>query len=237
MQNQTNTTAQPAHVELSTLSHEEVYTAAKKHMADFRDQSLDLSDRIAAHDTAKPFIAEWNKRLEEAKAAPTPTPTPETMNKLYTITATDSNGATEELYCSYDRSDCVYEKDAEKEQWKQQGYKAIKIASRQTEEAPSPEVYDAATTGELKPQIEKVMKTTTDKLTGDISPAVHNITKDDEGQIIVNFEDEDAAHIIAGNIPCSTYDELESNLAALGYAPTDSDGATWILEAIDNRQA
>jgi hypothetical protein len=160
-------------------------------------------------------------------------PKTKTMNKLYIITATSTDGTTEELYSSYDRSDCVYEKDAEKTQWKEQGYKAVKIGSRQTEEAPDPEVYDAATTGELKPQIEKVMKTTTDKLEGDTSPEVHSITKDDEGQILVNFEDEDVMHIIAGNIPCSAYDELETNLAALGYAVIDSDGATWILEAID----
>ena len=45
------------------------------------------------------------------------------------------------LYGSYDRKDCVYELDAERESWKEEGYRKIKIESRQTTEAPDPVVY------------------------------------------------------------------------------------------------
>ncbi len=149
--------------------------------------------------------------------------------KLYTITGT-IDGQIEELYCSYDRSDCVYEKDCEKDTWKEQGYKKITIGSRIVEEQPSAEVYDSATTGELKPQLEKVMKQTTDKLEGDVDPSIHKIEKNDDGEILVHFSDEDMSLIIAGYIPCNTFDAMDKAIVKLGLSMVDSDGATLILE-------
>ena len=51
------------------------------------------------------------------------------------------NGETEVLYGSFERNDCVYELDCERETWKADGYKKLKIVSRLTEETPDPEVY------------------------------------------------------------------------------------------------
>jgi hypothetical protein len=62
------------------------------------------------------------------------------MNTYYEIQA-KFEGEIEILFGSFDRSDCAYELEAEKESWKDQGYKQIKIVSRQTEESPDPEVY------------------------------------------------------------------------------------------------
>jgi len=152
------------------------------------------------------------------------------MNKLYIITA-EHEGTLEELYCSYDRSDCVYEKDAEKDQWKEQGYKKVKITSRMVEEKPDPEVYDSAVTGELKPQIEKVMNDTLETLDTDIVGDVHEITKDDDGNVVVCFADEEIDAVLAGYIPCKAYDKLEANINKLGYTIIDSDGSKWILDA------
>ena len=42
---------------------------------------------------------------------------------------------------SYDRSDCVAEIEAERENWKEEGYCKIRIQSRETDEAPDPEIY------------------------------------------------------------------------------------------------
>jgi len=60
--------------------------------------------------------------------------------KHYKVTG-EIDGQVEELYCSFLRSDCVYEKEAEKENWKEQGYKKIKIVSEEINEEPDEEVY------------------------------------------------------------------------------------------------
>ena len=62
------------------------------------------------------------------------------MNKYYEITAI-IEGVKEVLYGCFDKSNCIYEKEAEKDGWKDQGYKKIKIESREVEEMPDSEVY------------------------------------------------------------------------------------------------
>lgn len=64
----------------------------------------------------------------------------EKSHKFYVVTGV-IDGAKEELYGSYAREDAVYEKEAEKESWKEQGYKKIKIEVTTKIEAPDPEVY------------------------------------------------------------------------------------------------
>ena len=54
--------------------------------------------------------------------------------------ATDS----EVMFGSYDRTDCTAEIDAERDAWKDEGYSKIRIQSRETEEAPDPEIYGDA---------------------------------------------------------------------------------------------
>lgn len=85
-------------------------------------------------------------------------------------------------------------------------------------------------TEELKPQLEKVMKETTDKLEGNIDPSIHKIEKNDEGEVLVHFEDSDMALIIAGYIPCNTFDDMDKSINDLGLTILDSDGSTLILE-------
>ena len=67
------------------------------------------------------------------------------MTTYYEITA-KIDGNIEVLFGSFVKSDCTYELDAEKSSWKDQGYKAIKITSRETEDTPDPEVYDELVT-------------------------------------------------------------------------------------------
>lgn len=64
-------------------------------------------------------------------------------NTYYEITAT-IEGETEILFGSFVRSDCTFELDAERESWKDEGYKAIKITTRKTDDAPDMTVYTAA---------------------------------------------------------------------------------------------
>ena len=52
------------------------------------------------------------------------------------------DGLADQLFGSYDRTDCVYELDAERETWKEQGYRKIHITSVQTTQAPDPVVYE-----------------------------------------------------------------------------------------------
>lgn len=59
----------------------------------------------------------------------------------YYVVVGTIDGNEEVLYGSYDKSDTVYEKEAEKESWKSDGYTKIKIKTIQKEEAPDPEVY------------------------------------------------------------------------------------------------
>ena len=61
-------------------------------------------------------------------------------NKYYELTG-KIDGEIEVLFGSFDRSDVVYEKEAEKATLKEQGYKGLKIVSRLVEESPDPEVY------------------------------------------------------------------------------------------------
>lgn len=63
-----------------------------------------------------------------------------TMFKYYEVIAT-IDGEDEVLFGSYDRSDCLYEKEAESFWWKDQGYRQIRISHRLVSEAPDPEVY------------------------------------------------------------------------------------------------
>ena len=51
------------------------------------------------------------------------------------------NGHAEVLYGSFVRDDCVYEIEAEKESWRAEGYRNIKIASRETADSPDKKVY------------------------------------------------------------------------------------------------
>jgi hypothetical protein len=72
------------------------------------------------------------------------------MNKYFRIIATHKETGKEEiLFGSYDRSDCVYEKDCEKDSWKEEGYKGIRIVSCEVEEEADKEVYETVTSHEL----------------------------------------------------------------------------------------
>ena len=63
------------------------------------------------------------------------------MTKYYEVTATNE-GTTEVLYGSYLRQDCKDEIDAERDSWKECGYKAIKITSRECTDEIDEEVYE-----------------------------------------------------------------------------------------------
>ncbi len=62
------------------------------------------------------------------------------MNTYYEITG-KIDGETELLFGSFVRSDCTYELDAERDQWKDEGYKSLKITTRPTHDTPDPAVY------------------------------------------------------------------------------------------------
>ena len=62
-------------------------------------------------------------------------------NKYYEVVAT-FEGTQEVMFGSFVRSDCTYEIDAERDSWKGDGYKAIKIVSRVVEDTPDKEVYE-----------------------------------------------------------------------------------------------
>ena len=64
------------------------------------------------------------------------------MNTYYEVVAT-IDGEFEVLYGSFDKSDCEYEIEAEKESWLADGYRGIKIKSRQTTDKPDPEIYNS----------------------------------------------------------------------------------------------
>ena len=64
------------------------------------------------------------------------------MNMYHVITAT-LDGETVELFGSFDKSDCKYELECNKQDWKCEGYKAIKLTTRPTSETPDAEVYGA----------------------------------------------------------------------------------------------
>jgi hypothetical protein len=62
-------------------------------------------------------------------------------NKYWHIVAT-LNGQEEKLYGSFDKADCLDELECEKDSWKADGYKKIKLVSCQTNEKPDPQVYE-----------------------------------------------------------------------------------------------
>jgi len=51
------------------------------------------------------------------------------------------DGDTVTLYGSFVRDDCVDEIEAERESWRAEGYRNIKIASRETADSPDKKVY------------------------------------------------------------------------------------------------
>ncbi len=62
----------------------------------------------------------------------------------YEITGLSSDATVDLFFGSYVRADCVYELDAERAQWKDEGYKNLRITSRQISQSPDPDVYSAA---------------------------------------------------------------------------------------------
>ena len=51
------------------------------------------------------------------------------------------NGELEVLFSSYDKEDCVYELEAERDSWKDEGYKQFKIVFELVNDAPDKGVY------------------------------------------------------------------------------------------------
>lgn len=62
------------------------------------------------------------------------------MNTYYEITG-EIDGETEVLFGSFDKSEVDYELKAERDGWKDQGYKKLTKTSREVNETPDPEVY------------------------------------------------------------------------------------------------
>jgi len=60
--------------------------------------------------------------------------------KYYEIIG-DFQGEPDVLFGSYVKKDCEHELESEKESWKDQGYKKIKIVSRDTSEEPDHGIY------------------------------------------------------------------------------------------------
>ena len=59
----------------------------------------------------------------------------------YCIITGKIDGQIEELFGSFDKDDCTYELESEKDLWKDEGYKSIKITTKKVEEEPDKEVY------------------------------------------------------------------------------------------------
>ena len=74
----------------------------------------------------------------------TPAAVEVTYFTYYEITGYSSDGTIDLLFGSYVRADCVYALDAERAQWKDEGYELLRITSRQISQSPDPEVYTAA---------------------------------------------------------------------------------------------
>jgi hypothetical protein len=51
------------------------------------------------------------------------------------------DGQVEQLFGSYVKGHCTYELEAERDSWKDEGYKAIKIVSVKIEDAPMKGIY------------------------------------------------------------------------------------------------
>jgi hypothetical protein len=54
----------------------------------------------------------------------------------------------------------------------------------------------------------------------DIEPDIHDVDE----VVELSFEDEGIAHLIAGNVSCNIYDEMERAISDLGYEIIDTDG-------------
>ena len=63
-----------------------------------------------------------------------------TIFEYYEVIAT-IDGEDEVLFGSYDRDDCLYEKQAESPSLREEGYRRIRMRHRLVSEAPDPEVY------------------------------------------------------------------------------------------------
>tara|TARA_R100000808_G_scaffold7161_1_gene21149 strand:- start:689 stop:949 length:261 start_codon:yes stop_codon:yes gene_type:complete len=68
---------------------------------------------------------------------------PDARAELLRLGDFPADNDSEVMFGSYDRTDCTAEIDAERDTWKEQGYSKIRIQSRETEEAPDPEIYGA----------------------------------------------------------------------------------------------
>lgn len=62
------------------------------------------------------------------------------MSKYYEVLA-DMDGETEVMFGSFLKSEAQYELEAERDNWKADGYKKLRIKSRLTDQVPDPEVY------------------------------------------------------------------------------------------------
>lgn len=62
------------------------------------------------------------------------------LNTYHEVTA-EIDGEKEIMFGSFVRQDCVYEIQAERDSWKEDGYKKIKIERRETTDTPDAEVY------------------------------------------------------------------------------------------------
>ena len=63
------------------------------------------------------------------------------MYTYHEVWATNSDNEPELMSGSYERSDCVAEIEADRDSLQEQGYSKLRIQSRETEEAPDPEIY------------------------------------------------------------------------------------------------
>ena len=63
------------------------------------------------------------------------------MSHTYYKVIATYEGIDEVLYGSFVRKDCLYEIESERESWKEQGYKKIRIEPELTEEEPDADVY------------------------------------------------------------------------------------------------
>ncbi len=63
------------------------------------------------------------------------------MTNTYFEVVADIDGETETLFGSFVRADCKHEIEAERDSWKDQGYRKIRLISKETAEVPDPEVY------------------------------------------------------------------------------------------------
>jgi hypothetical protein len=63
------------------------------------------------------------------------------MNKYYELIAETEEGKTEVQFGSFIKSEVAFEKDAEKDNLKQLGYRNTRIVTRVVDETPDPEIY------------------------------------------------------------------------------------------------